>query len=71
MCQTFAGKPRSVSGFKGKTGMEDILTALYYVTAIVVVILHYTGWLEDRGLEWIVYVIAVLLFPMLYFAYLP
>ena len=51
--------------------MEDILIGLYYVAAIAVVILHYTGWLEDRGLEWVVYVIAVLLFPMLYFAYMP
>ncbi|MGR8919760.1 MAG: hypothetical protein ACU85V_09075 [Gammaproteobacteria bacterium] len=51
--------------------MEDILIAIYYVSAIVVIALHYTGWLEDRGLEWIVYVVAVLLFPMLYFAYLP
>ncbi|MGE0482958.1 MAG: hypothetical protein AB7Q81_02355 [Gammaproteobacteria bacterium] len=51
--------------------MEDVLIGLYYVAAIGVIILHYTGWLEERGLEWIVYVIAVLLFPMLYFAYLP
>ena len=51
--------------------MEDILTALYYVAAIAVVILHYTGWLEERGLEWVVYLIAVLLFAMLYFAYMP
>ena len=51
--------------------MEDILIALYYVVAIVVVVVHYLGFLEDRGLEWIVYVVAALLFPMLYFAYIP
>lgn len=51
--------------------MENVLIALYYVAAIVVIALHYMGWLADRGLEWMVYVIAVLLFPMLYFAYLP
>ena len=51
--------------------MEDILIALYYVVAIVVIAMHYIGWLEDRGLEWIVYVVAVMLFPMLYFAYIP
>ena len=51
--------------------MENILIALYYVSAIVVIVLHYAGWLADRGLEWVVYVVAVLLFPMLYFAYLP
>ncbi len=51
--------------------MEDIVIALYYVVAIVVIVVHYIGLLEDRGLEWIVYVVAVLLFPMLYFAYIP
>jgi hypothetical protein len=51
--------------------MEDILIGLYYIAALTVILLHYIGWLEDRGLEWIVYVVAVLLFPMLYFAYLP
>ncbi len=55
----------------GDHGMEDILIALYYIVAIVVIVMHYIGALEDRGLEWIVYVVAVLLFPMLYFAYLP
>ena len=58
-------------GFRGKLRMEDILIGLYYVVAIGVIILHYTGWLEERGLEWIVYVVAILLFPMLYFAYIP
>ena len=51
--------------------MENILIALYYVAAIVIIVLHYVGWLADRSLEWVVYVVAVLLFPMLYFAYLP
>jgi hypothetical protein len=51
--------------------MEDILIACYYVGAIVVIALHFTGWLANHGAEWVVYVAAVLLFPMLYFAYLP
>ena len=51
--------------------MEDILIALYYVAAIAAIVLHYTGWLADRGLEWIVYVVLVLMFQMLYFAYTP
>lgn len=62
---------RSACETKGTHGMEDILIALYYVVAIVIIVMHYIGWLEDRGLEWIVYVVAVLLFPMLYFAYIP
>ncbi len=51
--------------------MEDILIGLYYVAAIVIIVLHYVDWLEERGLEWLVYLVAVLLFPMLYFAYIP
>ena len=51
--------------------MEDILIALYYVVAIAVIVVHFTGLLGDRGLEWIVYVVAVVLCPMLYFAYIP
>ena len=51
--------------------MEDILIGLYYVAAIIVIVLHYVGWLEERGLEWLVYLVAVLLLPMLYFAYIP
>ncbi len=51
--------------------MEDNLIALYYVVAIATVVVHYIGLLGARRLEWIVYVVAVLLFPMLYFAYIP
>lgn len=51
--------------------MENILIGLYYIVAIVVIVMHYIGWLEDRGMEWLVYVVAILLFPMLYFAYIP
>ena len=52
-------------------GLEDILIGGYYVGAIIIIVLHYVGWLADHGLEWVAYVAAVLLFPMLYFAYLP
>ena len=47
--------------------MENILFGLFYAIAIAVVILHYTGWLADRNLEWVVYVIAVLVFPVVIF----
>ncbi len=48
-------------------GIDDILFAVFYVVAIVVVVLHYTGWLEDRNLNWIVYVTAAAIFPVMYF----
>ena len=51
--------------------MEDILIALYYVVAIIVIVVNYFGWLEEFGFERMVYAVAVFMFPMLYFAYLP
>jgi hypothetical protein len=47
--------------------VKDILFGLFYVVAITVVILHFTGWLAARNLEWIVYVIAVAVFPVVIF----
>ena len=37
--------------------------ALFYVLAIVIVILHFTGWLRNHNLEWLVFVLAVAVFP--------
>ena len=51
--------------------MENILIALYYVVAIIVIVVHYIGWLEESGFEGMVYVLAVFMFLMLYFAYIP
>ena len=51
--------------------MENILIALYYVVTIIVIVGHYIGRLEGRGFEWMAYVVAVFMFPMLYFAYIP
>ncbi len=44
--------------------MNDILFALFYVVAITVIVLHFTGWLAERNLEWLVYVMAGLVFPV-------
>ncbi|MCC6201728.1 MAG: hypothetical protein IT494_01830 [Gammaproteobacteria bacterium] len=46
--------------------LNDVLFALFYVVAIAVIIAHYTGWLEDRNLDWLVYVLAVLVFPIVF-----
>ncbi|MDQ8021630.1 MAG: hypothetical protein REI94_07310 [Moraxellaceae bacterium] len=40
-----------------------MLFALYYVVAIVVLILHFTGFLARHRVEWLVYVLAVTVFP--------
>lgn len=55
---------RIAVGVREHRGMENILFGLFYLFAIVVVILHFTGWLADRGLEWVVFVTALLVFPV-------
>lgn len=40
-----------------------MLFALYYVIAIVVLIMHFTGFLARHNLEWLVLVLAVTVFP--------
>ena len=46
--------------------MKDILFALFYLVAIVIVVLHFTGWLEERDMNWLVYVTAALVFPVVF-----
>ncbi len=36
---------------------------LYYVVAITVLILHFTGFLARHNLEWLILVLAVTVFP--------
>ncbi|MBX3678668.1 hypothetical protein [Cognatazoarcus halotolerans] len=40
-----------------------MLFGLYYVFAIVVLILHFTGYLARRNLDWLLYLVAVTVFP--------
>ena len=40
-----------------------MLFILYYLIAIAVLILHFTGYLARRNLEWIVYLLAATVFP--------
>ncbi|MDP6183643.1 MAG: hypothetical protein QF609_07485 [Gammaproteobacteria bacterium] len=47
--------------------MTAALFGLFYLVAIAVVILHFTGWLEDHDMEWLVFVMAVLVFPVVWF----
>jgi len=36
---------------------------LYYIVAITILILHFTGFLARRNLEWLVLLLAVTVFP--------
>jgi hypothetical protein len=40
-----------------------MLFLIYYVTAIAVLILHFTSVLERRNLGWLVWVLVVTVFP--------
>jgi len=39
----------------------------FYVIAIIILVLHFTGWLKRNNLEWIVLVLAVATFPAVIF----
>ena len=40
-----------------------MLFILYYVVAITVLILHFTGFLARHNLDWLILVLAVTVFP--------
>lgn len=40
-----------------------MLFILYYVIAITILVLHFTGFLVRHNLEWLVLVLAVTVFP--------
>lgn len=44
-------------------GFNRMLFILYYIIAIVVLVLHFTGVLARFNLEWLVLVLAVTVFP--------
>lgn len=47
--------------------MEHIGVILFYLFAIVVLILHFNGTLEEYNIEWLLYVLAVAVFPAVLF----
>lgn len=40
-----------------------MLFLLYYIVAIGILTLHFTGWLARHNLEWLILVLAVTVFP--------
>ena len=41
---------------------NPMLFALFYIVAITILVLHFTGFLARRNLEWLVLVLAVAVF---------
>jgi hypothetical protein len=52
-----------------ETHLGEGLMAFYafYVVAITILVLHFTGWLKRNNLEWIVLALAVATFPAVIF----
>lgn len=46
-----------------------MLFALFYVIAITILVMHFTGFLARHNMEWLVLVLAVVVFPAV--IYLP
>ncbi len=44
-----------------------MLSLIFYAIAIVIVVLHFTGFLKNHNLEWLVLVLAVAIFPVVIF----
>ncbi len=40
-----------------------MLFALYYIVAVIVLVMHFTGMLARYNVEWLVLVLAVTVFP--------
>jgi hypothetical protein len=40
-----------------------MLFVLYYVVAIVVLVMHFTGFLARNNAEWLIYILALTVFP--------
>lgn len=40
---------------------------IFYLIAIAIIVLHFSGWLKRNNLEWLVLVLAVAVFPAVLF----
>lgn len=44
-----------------------MLFILYYLVAVTILVLHFTGVLARHGVDWLVLVLAVTVFPAVYY----
>jgi hypothetical protein len=40
---------------------------IFYVIAAIILVLHFTGWLQRNRLEWLILLLAVAVFPVVIF----
>lgn len=41
----------------------SVFFVAYYILSIVILVLHFTGFLARHRIEWLIYVLAVTVFP--------
>ena len=39
----------------------------FYAVALIILILHFTGWLKRNNVEWLILLLAVAVFPIVIF----
>jgi hypothetical protein len=44
-----------------------MLFILYYLVAVTILVLHFTGFLARHGLSWLVLALALTVFPAVYY----
>jgi hypothetical protein len=61
--------PGADTGLNGGGSDQEGKMAFYafYVIAIIILILHFTGWLKRNNLEWLILLLAVAVFPVVIF----
>ena len=62
--------PRVRYGARAEEGplrRNRIVFYAFYALAIVILVLHFTGWLKRNNLEWVMLVLAVAVFPAVIF----
>jgi|GEM_PF-358766 len=48
-------------------GAVEMAFYAFYAVAVIVLILHFTGWLKRNRLEWLVLAVAAAVFPVVIF----
>ena len=56
-----------LNGGGSAQGEKNIVFYAFYAVAIVILVLHFTGWLKRNNLEWLMLVLAVAVFPAVIF----
>lgn len=41
----------------------SVFFVAYYIVSIIILVLHFTGFLSRNRLEWLIYILAVTVFP--------